>query len=181
MELTIAPPTVGPSAGATEITMAIMPITEPRRWRGTKVMVTVISSGITNAVPAACTTRPASKKIKAGASAAATVPTIKSRQAVINTWRVVKRSMTKPVVGITTAMVSMNPVSSHCTIVAGTWYSAIIAGSATEREVSFKIMMVAATTNTAKVSLTSADIFSGAAAVEAAGELFCATQIFFLN
>src|SRR5699024_12394074 len=126
-------------------------------------------------------TRPTSRKINAGASAAATVPTTKSKHAVTKTWRVVKRSMTKPVVGITTAMVNIKPVSSHCTTVAGTWYSAIIAGNATDKEVSFKIMMVAAATKTANVSLTSADIFSGAGAVLAAGELLCATQIFFLN
>lgn len=171
----MAPPTVGPRAGATEITMAIMPITEPRRWRGTKVMATVINNGITKAVPAAWITRPINKKTNAGARAATTVPLINSKHAVINTCRVLKRSMAKPVVGITTAMVSIKPVSSHWTVVAGTSYSAMMAGSATDREVSFKIMMVAAPTNTASVALTSGAIFSGAAAVEAAGELFCAT------
>src|SRR5699024_10541147 len=126
-------------------------------------------------------TRPTSKKMNAGASAAATVPTTKSKHAVTKTWRVVKRSMTKPVVGITTAMVNIKPVSSHCTTVAGTWYSAIIAGKATDKEVSFKIMMVDDTTKPANVNITSEEVVAAAGAVLAAGELFCATQLFFLN
>src|SRR5699024_12560345 len=100
-------------------------------------------------------TRPTSRKINAGASAAATVPTTKSKHAVTKTWRVVKRSMTKTVDGITTAMVNIKPVNSHCTTVADTWYSAIIAGNVTYKKVSFKNMMYVAKTKTSIEKLTS--------------------------
>ena len=44
---------VGPSAGATEMTMDILPMTTPRRSGGTKVITVVINSGIMIAVPMA--------------------------------------------------------------------------------------------------------------------------------
>ena len=78
-------------------------------------------------------------------------------------------------------MVSIKPVSNHCTVVAGTAYSAMMAGSATDSEVSFKIMMVAAPTRTANVVFTSAGSLSGLAAVAGAWVFSCDTRDFFLN
>jgi len=76
--LNTKPPTVGPSAGATEMTTEIMPITLPRRCGGTRVIATVIRVGIIKAVPVAWNTRPTSSTPKAGASAASTVPARKT-------------------------------------------------------------------------------------------------------
>ena len=42
------------------------------------------------------------------------VPSEKRVIAAMNTWRVVKRCSRNPVIGITTAIVSMNAVVSHC-------------------------------------------------------------------
>lgn len=63
-----SPDTVGPTAGATEITIEMLPMTAPRLWAGTRRMMVVISSGIMMAVPQACTTRPASSTPNTGAT-----------------------------------------------------------------------------------------------------------------
>ena len=59
--------------------------------------------------------------------------------------RVVNRCSRKPVVGMTTAMVSMNAVVSHCPVRALTPRSTINRGSATPMIVSFRITTNAAT------------------------------------
>ena len=65
------------------------------------------------AVPLACTTRAASRTSKPGASAAMSVPAENSDMAAIKIGRVANRCSRNPVMGITTAMVSMNAVVSH--------------------------------------------------------------------
>jgi hypothetical protein len=72
--LRIRPEIVGPMAGATEITMEMLPIVRPRDDGGTSVMAVVISNGIMMAVPLACTTRPTRRISKPGAKAAMSVP-----------------------------------------------------------------------------------------------------------
>ena len=81
-------------------------------------MATVISRGMITAVPIACATRAPSMMGKVGARAAMTVPIRKIVVAKMNTTRVVNRSRIQPVAGSTTAMVSMNPVSSHWAVFA---------------------------------------------------------------
>ena len=154
-EFRMKPETVGPRAGATEITMEMIPIIAPRRCAGTTVKVTVISSGITNAVPTAWMMRPISKMAKLGARAATRVPTVKNNCAVTKMVLVLKRSNRKPVVGMTTAMVSMNPVVNHCAVVSGTWKSAMIDGNATDRIVSLRIMIIAEMTRMERTTTTS--------------------------
>ena len=112
----IRPDIVGPIAGATEMTMLMLPITTPRRSIGTSVSTVVISSGIIIAVPDAWTTRAASSSQKPGETAASSVPVQNSPIASMKTVRVERRCSRKPVVGMTTAMVSMNAVVSHCTV-----------------------------------------------------------------
>ena len=113
-------------------------------------------------MPAACTTRPASKSKKAGASAAITVPARKSPVEAKKICRVLKRSSRYPVVGMTTPMVSMKPVVSHCAAVAGMEKSAMTAGNATDNEVSFRIMIMAPKTRIVRLITTSRDRESGA-------------------
>ena len=149
------PDTVGPNAGASEITTDIMPTKEPRMLGGTTFMTVVMSRGIISAVPAACSTRPASSTRKTGARAATRVPPRKNTKAVIKTCRVVSRSITNPVVGITTAMVSMKPVVSHCAVAAVTPKLSMMTGSATDSVVSFSSITVAASTRVPSTSLDS--------------------------
>ena len=47
------PPMVGPRAGATDMTMEILPIVRPRDSGDTRFMTVVMSSGIMIAVPQA--------------------------------------------------------------------------------------------------------------------------------
>ena len=49
--LSTSPETAGPIAGATEMTIEMLPIITPRRAGGTSVITVVISSGIMIAVP----------------------------------------------------------------------------------------------------------------------------------
>ncbi len=72
-----------------------------------------MSSGIITAVPLAWTMRPTSRTPKPGATAAMAVPRLNNPIAATKTWRSRNRCMMKPVAGMTTAMVSMNPVVSH--------------------------------------------------------------------
>jgi hypothetical protein len=67
----------------------------------------------------------------------------------MKTVRVDIRCSKKPVVGMTTAMVSMNAVVSHCTVRAEISRSTINRGSATLMIVSFKITTNAATSRIA--------------------------------
>ena len=135
---------MGPTAGATEITREMLPMMVPRWWGGTSVMMVVISRGIMTAVPEACTTRAASSSGKLGASAAARVPTLNSDMARVNTARVGTRCSSQPVMGMMTAIVSMNAVVSHCAARSVTWKSAMILVSATFIVVSLRITTKAA-------------------------------------
>ena len=72
----IRPDTVGPIAGATEITIVTKPITRPRECSGTTVRIVVISSGIMSAVPEAWITRATINSSNPGANAATSVPTV---------------------------------------------------------------------------------------------------------
>ena len=148
--LSTRPASVGPSAGATEMTTALSPITVPRRCGETTFSVTVNSSGIITAVPAAWITRAAMSTQNAGASAAITLPARKSAIDRKYSARVVSRSMRKPEVGITTAMVKRKPVSSHWATSALTPNSAMMAGSATATVVSLKIIIIALSTRMAR-------------------------------
>jgi hypothetical protein len=102
-------------------------------------MTVVMSNGIMMAVPLACTMRPSSSTSRPGASAAIRVPVLKSVIAEMNTGRVWRRWMRKPVIGMTTAIVSMNAVVSHCAAVAVMLRSFMRCGKATPMIVSFKI------------------------------------------
>src|SRR5690625_7377616 len=82
---------------------------------------------------------PASSGRKPGASTQTTVPIVNSVIAIENTWRVEKRPIRKPVSGITTAMVSMKPVVSHCAVSSLRARSAMVGGGATERIVAFRL------------------------------------------
>ena len=75
-----------------------------------------------------------------GEMAASRVPAENSPMASMNTVRVEIRCSRKPVVGMTTAMVNMNAVVSHCTVRALMPRSTIRWGSATLMIVSFKII-----------------------------------------
>lgn len=142
------PETVGPRAGATEIAMVTLPMTMPRRATGTRVRMVVISSGSMIAVPQAWTTRAHRRMGKPGAHAAIAVPAVKKPVAAMKACRVVSRCRMKPVVGMTTAMVSMKPVASHCTVLELTPRSVMRRGSATFMMVSFRM-----TTNVAANSV----------------------------
>ncbi len=150
----MAPEIVGPSAGAAEITTPTRPITRPRERSGTSARTVVISSGSTIAVPAAWITRAPSSTGKLGAMTASAVPARNSAIARRNTERTDRRVMRKPVVGMTTAMVSMKPVESHCAVTAVIDRSSISTGSATESSVSLRIMTKAETTSTAMIGVT---------------------------
>ena len=66
--------------------------------------------------------------------------------------------MRKPVVGMTTPMVSRKPVSNHWAEVAGMSKSAMMAGNATERAVSFRIITIAPRTRMVRLIFTSAEM-----------------------
>ena len=112
-KLRIRPEIVGPIAGATDITIDTRPMNRPRSLGATSVMRVVMSSGIMMAVPEACTTRASSSTSKPGASAASRVPAENRLIAMMKIGRVAMRCSRKPVIGMTTAMVSMNAVVSH--------------------------------------------------------------------
>ena len=76
---------VGPIAGATDITMEMLPIVLPREAGGTTVMTVVISSGIMIAVPEAWTTRATSSTGNPGARNAMSVPSENRPIAATNT------------------------------------------------------------------------------------------------
>ena len=156
----IRPDTVGPIAGATEMAMLTLPMTAPRRANGTRVRMVVISSGSMIAVPPAWMTLASRRIPKPGASAASAVPPEKSPMASKNTARVDSRCRMKPVVGITTAMVSMKPVDSHCTVGASTRRSTMRRCRATFMMVSLRITTKVATSSVTMTVTDSRDILS---------------------
>ena len=166
--LTIAPETVGPSAGPTEMTIEFRPMMAPRLCGGTSVSVVVISSGSTMAVPTAWMIRAMSSRAKLEAKTASTVPARKLASAKMNRLRVVKRWSRNPVVGITTETVSRNPVVSHWPAAAETCRSAMIEGKATVRTVSFRIMRNAARASAPMIPV-SCFVFSAGAAFSPPG------------
>ncbi len=89
-ELRMSPEIVGPTAGATEITMEMLPIIRPRLDGGTSVITVVMSSGSMMAVPLACTTRASRSTGNPGASAAMSVPALNSDMATPKRTRVGK-------------------------------------------------------------------------------------------
>src|SRR5918992_5501836 len=107
------PDTVGPIAGATEITIEMLPMIAPRRAGGTSVITVVMSSGSMIAVPLAWMTRAASRIAKPGATAARNVPELNSAIAMAKRDRVGTRRIRKPVIGMTTDIVSRKPAVSH--------------------------------------------------------------------
>src|SRR5690625_2467684 len=148
------PEKVGPTAGATEMTTEIMPIVRPRRETGTKVITVVMSSGSMTAVPLAWMTRAATSTGNTGASAARRVPAVNVPIALMKTARVENRVRMRPVVGMTTAMVSMKAVVSHCAVAAVTENSVMSRGIATLITVSLRIMTNEATMRTPMTSFT---------------------------
>ena len=119
----------------------------PRSLSATTVIRVVISSGIITAVPAACTTRATSSTSNVGASAASRVPVQNTAIAVPNAARVVTRCRNQPVTGMTTAIVSMNALVSHCAARASTENSTISRGIALTMIVSLRITMKVAATS----------------------------------
>ena len=136
-------------AGATEMAMLTLPITRPRRSSGTRVKMVVISNGSMIAVPEAWTIRPSSSTQKPGAIPANRVPVLNNPSAAAYTVRVEKRCSRNPVVGMTTAMVSMKAVVSHWTVLAVRSRSTISTGSATPMIVSLRMTTKVATSSVA--------------------------------
>ena len=152
------PEKAGPIAGATAMTMVMKPMVRPRRAGGTKVITVVMSSGSMTAVPLAWMTRAATSIGKTWAAAASTVPAMNRPIAPMKTVRVVKRWRMSPVMGMTTAMVSMKPVVSHCTVAAVRSNRSMRGGRATPITVSLRIMTKAATRSTPSTSLICFDM-----------------------
>src|SRR5690625_224926 len=142
------PETVGPSAGATEMTMLTVPIIVPRACAGTTRSTVVMSSGMAIAVPLAWTMRPSSRSGKPGETAAMRVPRLNSDKAAIKEARRLNRCRMNPVIGMTTAIVSRKAVDSHCTVHALTPSSTIRLGRATFMMVSFRMTTKAAISST---------------------------------
>jgi len=139
-------------AGATDITIEILPMVLPRPSGGTSCMTVVISSGIMIAVPVACTTRPTTSSSSPGETAQTSVPIEKIDMARMKIGLVCSRCSRKPVIGITTAMVSRNAVVSHWAALAVTPRSSISCGIAT--------LMMVSLRNTTKVEVSSSAITS---------------------
>ncbi len=136
--LRIAPDRVGPSAGATDMTIEMRPMIRPRSLGGTSVSTVVMSRGIITAVPLAWITRAMTSTPKFGASAASRVPAVNSDIARMYTVRVLRRCSRNPVIGMTTAIVSRNAVVSHCPVAGSMPRSAMMSGSATFITVSLR-------------------------------------------
>ena len=167
--LSTTPETVGPTAGATEMTIEMLPITAPRRAGGTSVITVVISSGSMIAVPLACTTRAASRIEKPGASAAMSVPAENSAMAMPYSSRVGTRRMRNPVIGMTTDIVSRKPAVSHCPTLASTWRSIRRTGRATLMIVSLRMTTNVETSSTAITVRSRAVSSAGVSGGDAAG------------
>jgi hypothetical protein len=154
--LRIRPEIVGPMAGATEMTIEMLPMMRPRCAGSTRVRTVVMSSGIMIAVPLACTMRPTSRTVKPGASRAISVPTENRPIAQTNTGRVLKRCSRNPVIGMTTAMVSRKPVVSHWPVAALMSRSSMSRGRATPMMVSLRMTTNAETSSSPITSRVSA-------------------------
>ena len=141
------PDSVGPIAGASEITRPTRPIMRPRERGGTTFIIVVMSSGIMMPVPRACTTRPVSSTAKPGATRQISVPRLKSDIAAMNTCRVVKRCSRNPVTGMMTAIESMNALVIHWPSSGGMPRSTLRCGMAMPIVVSLRIATNAATSS----------------------------------
>ena len=164
------PDTLGPSAGATAMTIEMRPTMRPRICGGTSPNTVVNSSGIMMAVPLACTMREMSSISKPGESAPRSVPRLNRLIATMNMGRVWKRCSRKPVIGMMTARVSMKAVVSHCAIAAVTPRSSMSSGIATPNSVSLRITTKAETSRSEMTRLCRASIVGRPAGeVRAAG------------
>ncbi len=143
----MTPERAGPSAGATEMARVTLPMTRPRSRSSTTVMSVVMSSGSMTAVPAACTTRPPTSTGKVGAAAQTTVPAANTDIATAKACRVVTRWRNQPVTGMTTAIVSMKAVESHCAARALTSNWAMSRGMALTITVSLRTTVKVAATS----------------------------------
>lgn len=103
--------------------------------------------------------------------------------AAMNICLVVKRCSRKPVIGMTTAIVSMNAVESHCAARASMWRSSISFGMATVMIVSLRITTNVAASSS-QITRWSRGAMRGAAAAgpgrapastEGTGEVFSVT------
>jgi hypothetical protein len=137
------------------MTIDTRPMMRPRDCGGTIVMIVVISSGIMIAVPDACTTRATRSISNPGERNAMRVPAENSDIAAMNIARVVKRRSRKPVIGMMTAIVSMNAVVSHCAATAVMPRSPIRWGIATPIVVSLRIATNAAASSSQMMRLSS--------------------------
>ena len=176
------PDTVGPTAGATEMTIDRLPITAPRRAGGTSVITVVISNGSMIAVPLACTMRAPSSTANPGASAARSVPLLNSPIATPYSVRVGTRRIRKPVIGMITDIVSRNPAVSHWPTLGVTRRSVIRVGSATAMIVSLRITTNVATSNT-PMTVRSRVLSAAGAALAALGcsSILSVTVVLFVS
>ena len=142
------PDTVGPMAGATAMTMDMLPIIVPRLRSGTRRRTVVMSRGSSTAVPAAWMTRPMMTTVKPGAMAPMSVPATNRPWDTANSWRSDIFAMRKPVTGMTTAIVSRKPVVTHWARPAVMARSSLMTGMATLMIVSLRIAMNAAANRT---------------------------------
>ena len=133
------------------------------------VMSVVMSSGIMIAVPDAWMTRATRRISKPGAMKATAVPVEKRVIAARNTCRVVKRWRRKPLIGITTAIVSMNAVVSHWAATAVMPRSTMRWGIATPIVVSLRIATKAADRRSQMIRLSSGRRFSPGTGVAESG------------
>ena len=159
----ISPEMVGPRAGATEMTIEMLPMTAPRPRSGTSISTVVIRSGSMIAVPDACTIRASSSGTKLGDTAASSVPRLNRPIASPNTMRVLRRWSRKPVTGMTTAIVSMKAVDSHWARPAVTCRSVIRRGRATFMIVSLRMTTKVAMSKIRMTARSRAGRASGAA------------------
>ena len=149
------PDTAGPRAGATAIARVTLPMTLPRSRGATMVISVVISSGIITAVPLAWTIRAPSSTGKLHAAVARTVPVMNSPSATVKARRVVTRWRNQPVMGMTTARVSMNAVDSHCAARAVMSKSCMSRGIALTMIVSLRMTTNVAPTRTRRMPVAS--------------------------
>ena len=112
-ESSSAPPTTGPSAGASSIGTPTSAITRPIRSGPAACARIVIPTGITIPPPRPCRTRNAISEPADHASPHSSDPTAKAATAAMNTRRVPKRSTAQPASGITAAIASRYAVETH--------------------------------------------------------------------
>ena len=137
--LRMKPERLGPTAGATAMTVDTVPMTCPRFAGATSANTVVKSMGMTIAVPLAWMTRATMSSSKTGATAPSSVPAVNRAIAVTNSARVLNRCSSQPVIGMTTARVSMNAVVSHCAVLAVMPNTSMKRGIATPMRVSLRM------------------------------------------